>query len=114
MRHVWILSLSIALMVASPAIADNQGHAKSSQRTAKHSAKLRFHEPDGFLGLRFGVPLASQLQECSHQVYGEQFATPMFCYTKLSTGQLGYAELEHAPQMGLAYTAVVLLMDYSV
>ena len=101
-------------MVASSAIAESQGLAKASQRIAKPSAKLRFHEPDGFLGLKFGVPLASQLQECSHHVYGEQPPTPMFCYTKLSTGQLGYAELEHAPQMGLAYTAVVLLMDDSV
>jgi len=114
MNYVWILSLSAAMWLAGPAIAGKQGHAKASQGVAKQSAKARFHEPDGFLGLKFGIPLTSQLQECSHRVYGERAATPAFCFSNLSTGPIGYAELEHGPQIGLAYTAVVLLMDDSV
>src|SRR5215510_1921835 len=108
MHCPWILPLTVVLWVAGPAIADNQGRAKASQRVTKHPAKARFAEPDGFLGLKFGVPLMRQLPECNHPVYAEQSATPVFCYTKLSTGRLGYAELEHVPQIGLAYTAVVL------
>ena len=114
LHRLLLLCLSVALCVSTSAIADNPQIAKTNQRIGKQSPKARFREPDGFLGLKFGVPLTRQLQACDHRVYGEQSTPPVFCYAKLSTGALGYAELENPPQIGLAYSAVVLLLDSSV
>jgi hypothetical protein len=49
-----------------------------------------------------------------NHIYGEESPKLVFCYAKLSTGELGYAELEQVPQIGLHYTAVVLLLDGNV
>jgi len=115
MRHLWICCLSVVLCIADPAVGDNRSDAKATQRMVKRSTRaVRFREPDGFLGLKFGVPLESQLHECNHRVYGEQPVTAVFCYTNLSTGRLGYPELEQPPHIGVAYSAVALLVDGSV
>jgi hypothetical protein len=114
MRCFTALLFIVALSVAGPAFAGNQSTTKATRTLAKRSVKARPQEPDGFLGLKFGVPLASQLPECPNRVYGEESPKPVFCYANLSTGAHGYAELEQVPQIGLHYTAVVLLLDGNV
>jgi len=104
----------VALSVAGPAFGGNQPTTKAARTINKSSVKVPLREPDGFLGLRLGVALASQLPQCPNHIYGEESPQPVFCYAKLSTGELGYAELEQGPQIGVPYTAVVLLLDGNV
>ena len=114
MRSCTALLFIVALSVAGPAFGGNQPTTKAARAINKHSVKAPLREPDGFLGLRLGVSLASQLPECPNHIYGEESPQPVFCYAKLSTGELGYAELEQVPQIGLQYTAIVLLLDGNV
>jgi hypothetical protein len=109
MRSFAVLVLVAASFVATPVFAGNQRAGKAAATVQKRSAKARFQEADGFLGLKFGVPLTSQLPECIHSAYGEHEPKPAFCYGGLSTGELGYAQLEQPPNLGVAYSAVVLL-----
>jgi hypothetical protein len=114
MRSCTALLFIVALSVAEPAFGGNRAMTKGTRAINKHSVKAPLREPDGFLGLRLGVSLASQLPECPNHIYGEESPQPVFCYAKLSTGELGYAELEQVPQIGLQYTAIVLLLDGNV
>ena len=76
MRCFTALVLIVTLSVAGPAFAGNQSTTKATRTLAKRSVKARPQEPDGFLGLKFGVPLASQLPECPNRVYGEESPKP--------------------------------------
>jgi hypothetical protein len=88
--------------------------SKVAATVQKRVTKLRFQEADGFLGLKFGVPLTRQLPQCIHPVYGEPEPKPTFCYGALSTGELGFAQLEQPPDIGFAYSAVALLWNGNV
>jgi hypothetical protein len=114
MRCFTALLFILALLVAGPVSGGNQPTSKPTRAIDKRSVKTPPQALEEFLGLRLGVPLASQLPECRNKVYGEESPKPVFCYAKLSTGELGYAELEQGPQIGLAYTAIVLLLDGNV
>ena len=114
MRSCTALLFIVALSVAGPAFGGNRPTTKAIRATNKHSLKAPLREPDGFLGLKLGVSLSGQLPECPNHIYGEESPQAVFCYAKLSTGELGYAELEQVPQIGLQYTAIVLLLDGNV
>jgi len=113
-RPFALLLLAAAIGVAAPVLAESQRQSKSAVASHKRSAKSGFQEVDGFLGLKFGVPLTSQLRPCIAPVYGEPAPARSFCYTGLSSGELGYAELEQAPDLGVAYSAAVLLWNGNV
>jgi len=114
LRSLAVLALFAAMFVATPGFAGNQRAAKGSVVVQKRAAKAQFSEADGFLGLKFGVPLVKQLPECVHPVYGQPEPEQTFCYTALSEGELGYAQLEQAPDIGVPYSAIVLLWHGNV
>ena len=114
LRWHTLLALVAAILVATPGFAGNQRAAKASVVVQKRAAKAHFSEADGFLGLKFGVPLVKQLPECINPVYGQPDPDPTFCYAALSDGELGYAQLEQAPDIGVAYSAIVLLWNGNV
>jgi len=114
MRSLVVLLLAGAFSVATPLLGETKRSGKAPVMVHKRSAKSRFQEADGFLGLKFGVPLTSQLPACIRTVYGEQAPAPSFCYSDLSTGELGYARLEQPPELGMAYSAAVLLWNGNV
>ena len=93
MRSCTALLFIVALSVAEAVFGGNRPTTKATRAINKQSVKAPLREPDGFLGLRLGVSLASQLPECPNHIYGEESPQAVFCYAKLSTGELGYAEL---------------------
>jgi hypothetical protein len=64
MRCFTALLFIVALSVAGPAFGGNQPTTKATRAMNKRSVGPPLQEPDGFLGLRLGVSLASQLPEC--------------------------------------------------
>ena len=114
LRSLALLALVAGIFVAPPGFAGNQRAAKATVVVEKRAAKAYFSEADGFLGLKFGVPLVKQLPECVDPVYGQPDPEPVFCYAALSEGELGYAQLEQPPDIGLGYSAIVLLWNGSV
>lgn len=114
MRHLLLLCLIAAFAVNEPAFAAGQPTAKKLPGVPKRAVKAPGREPDGFLGLKLGVPLTSQLPLCVSHVYGEAERKLAFCYANLALGELGYAQLQQTPDIGIAYSAVVLLWNGNV
>ena len=116
MRKFWLVVLLLGTWSTSQANAGNEHRRNphAEQTPKKRTTKTRFRDPEAFLGLRFGVPLTSQLHECDSPVYGEEAPKAIFCYASLTTGKLGYARLQNAPDLGFDYIANVMLVDGSV
>jgi hypothetical protein len=114
MRRLPLLCLIGALCINDPGFAADKHPAKASLPGAKRALKPPVREPDGFLRLKLGVALTSQLPQCVSSVYGEAEPKPAFCYANLAQGELGYAQLQQTPDIGVAYSAVVLLWNGNV
>ena len=106
--------LLAALLSVAPAVAGKKRPLGPQSRSLQRVTSPWPNEPDGFLGLRFGVPLTRQLQECTKQNYWYEDEQKQFCYANLSVAELGYADLMQPPEIGVKYKAVVLLLNGDV
>ena len=106
--------LLAALLFVAPALAGKRRPVDPQARSLQRLTSPWLNEPDGFLGLRFGVPLTSQLHECTKQSYWYEDEQKEFCYANLSVAELGYADLMQPPEIGVKYKAVVLLLNGDV
>jgi hypothetical protein len=106
--------LFAALLSVTPALAGKKRPLDPQDRSLQRATTPWLNEPDGFLGLRFGVPLTRQLQECTKQSYWYEDEQKQFCYANLSVAELGYADLMKPPEIGVKYKAVVLLLNGDV
>jgi len=115
MHFLCVIVILIGVWAAQTAFAGKGQQVKvRSDSTAKVHGKLDRAGSPFLLGLKFGVPLAGQLGECEAKIYGERAPREHFCYADLTTGKLGYARLQHPPDMGFDYDVMVMLVDGEV
>jgi hypothetical protein len=115
MHFLCVIVILIGVWAAQTAFAGKGQQVKvRSDSTAKVHGKLDRAGSPFLLGLKFGVPLAGQLGDVRSEDIWRAGTAGAFLLCRFNNGKLGYARLQHPPDMGFDYDAMVMLVDGEV